>query len=252
MTFVRRRAYRKSIAILNRMKLYWSVNWTKTVYFNFKMFPFKTAVKLPVIFYGKVSFGDLSGKVILKEPITRGQVGFGQRFEMARESKGIAEFSVAGRLVFNGPAHIAKDVFLFVAKDAYCEFGYMSALGSDVKLICANKIVLGDWTGIGYESQLIDTNAHPMKNSKTGKHYPMTAPILLGSHNAVSNRVSFMPGTVTPDFCVVASNSLCNKDYTFLGNNFLLGGIPAKLIKTEYTRDWDYEKPLLKQYKIIW
>ena len=60
-----------------------------------------------------------------------------------------------------------------------------------------------------------------------------------------------MPGTVTPNYCVVASNSVVNKDYTPLGNNILLGGIPAKLIKKNYSRDWEGEKELLEDFLIL-
>jgi len=234
-----------------RAKFYWSINWTKTLYFNFKKFPFATAKKLPFIFFGKVHFQEITGEIVFNVPPERGMFGFGHHFEKAHKSKGIAEFGLKGKLVLNGPMHMGKDVFFHVDNGAYCEFGYMACLGSDVKFICTHKIVLGDWTGIGYESQLVDTNSHPMKNSETGEYYPIASPIIMGSHNAVSNRVSIMPNTKTPDYCVIASNSLCNKDYTALGNNILIGGVPAKLIKNNYTRDWDGEKELLKQYKII-
>lgn len=235
----------------HNFKFYFKVNWIKTLYFNFKMFPFALAKKMPVYFYGKVKLRSLDGEMVINGPIRRGMVGFGQHFEKPIRYKGIAEFNLEGKWVVNGPMHIGKDVFFHIGKGAYCEFGYMSALGSDVKLVCADRITLGDWTGIGYESQLIDTNSHPMKNSETGEYYPLTGSIQLGSHNAVSNRVSFMPNTKTPDFCVIASNSLCNKDYTNLGNNVLIGGVPAKLIRNNYTRDWENEKELLKKYKII-
>lgn len=206
---------------------------------------------MPVIFYGKVKFQSLKGEIIINGPIKRGMIGYGQYFEIAKKSKGTAEFSLMGKLVFNGPMHIGKDVFFSVGENAYCELGYMSCLGSDVKLICTDTIQIGDWSGIGYESQIIDTNSHPMKNSETGAFYPMTGPIFIGTHNAVSNRVSIMPNTRTPDFCVIASNTVTNKDYTSLGSNILIGGVPAKLLKNNYTRDWEGEKELLKKYKII-
>ncbi len=231
--------------------LYASVNWPKTLYFNFRMFPFSTAVVLPVVFFGRVKFHQLTGKIVINGPVSRGLMGFGQKFEKQKRSKGTAEFSLEGKLILNGPVHMAKDVFFHVGPGAVCEFGYMSALGSDVKLICSQQIKIGDWSGIGYESQVIDTNAHPMKNTQTGQRYPMSGPIIIGSHNAVSNRVSIMPFTQTPDFCVIASNTLCTKDYTSLGRNILIGGIPAKLLKHDYARDWEYEKPLLMQYKVL-
>ena len=215
------------------------------------MFPFSVAKKLPVFFYGKVKFGSLIGSIQIEAPIKRGMIGYGQKFEKMTKSKGIAEFILNGTLVFKGHAHFGKDVFFCVEKDAYCEFGFMGCLGSDVKLICTNKIIIGNWAGIGYESQVIDTNSHPMKNTLTEEYYPMSGPIIIGNHNAISNRVSIMANTQTPDHCVVASNSLCNKDYTSLGHLILLGGVPAKLIKSNYARDWEIEKENLKQAKRV-
>lgn len=234
-----------------KAQLYGSVNWAKTLYFNWKMFPWATARVLPVVFFGKVRFHKLTGKITINAPVKRGLMGFGQKFEKTKSSKGIAEFNLEGTLTLNGDVHMSKDVFFHVGPGAHAEFGHMSALGSDVKFICTDCIKVGDWSGIGYESQVIDTNSHPMKNTQTGEVYPQTAAIMVGSHNAVSNRVSIMPGARTPDFCVIASNSLCTKDYTSLGNNVLIGGVPAKLIRTDYARDWDFEKPLLKAYKIL-
>ena len=40
----------------------------KTIWFNFKMLPFKQAVRLPVFIFGKTEFRDLSGKIIIDCP----------------------------------------------------------------------------------------------------------------------------------------------------------------------------------------
>nr|WP_255802831.1 transferase [Aestuariibaculum lutulentum] len=233
------------------IKLILSVNWIKTFYFNLKMFPFDVAIKLPVFFYGKVKLSSLRGEVIIDAPIKRGMIGFGQRFEKMSVEKGISQVIVNGKLVFKGHAHFGKDVFFCVEDNAYCEFGFMGCLGSDVKLVCTKEIIIGEWAGIGYESQVIDTNSHPMKNTLTGQYYPMSSSIRIGNYNAISNRVSIMGGTKTPDHCVVASNSLCNADYRQFENNVLLGGIPAKLIKTNFARDWEIEKEMLKKAKRV-
>ncbi len=234
-----------------RTKLFFKVNWIKTIYFNHKMFPFSTARKLPVFFFGSVRFSDLSGKVKINGPIKRAMIGFGQSFEFPTTYRGIAELSLKGTLIFNGYAQIGKDCVMLISEGGVCEFGYMAALGSNVKLICSKEISLGNWTGIGYESQIIDTNSHPMMNTETKEQYPLNGSIKLGDYNSISNRVSIMPNSITPDFCVVASNSLCNADYTHLGNNILIGGIPSKLIKNNFTRDWESEKDKLKKNKLI-
>ncbi|TDY14225.1 acyltransferase [Meridianimaribacter flavus] len=237
--------------MVNRIRFFFSINWIKTLYFNFKMFPFEIAKQLPVYFYGKVKFSNLKGKISIEAPIKRGMIGFGQKFERMSVSKGISELFLAGELVFKGHAHIGKDFFFCVDKDAYCEFGFMGCLGSDVKLVCSKEIILGNWAGIGYESQIIDTNSHPMMNTETGEYYPMKNKIKIGNHNSFSNRISIMGNTKTPDHCVVASNSICNKDYTSLGSYILIGGQPAKLIKNNYARDWESEKERLKKHKRV-
>jgi acetyltransferase-like isoleucine patch superfamily enzyme len=237
--------------IKKRIQFFFTVNWYQTLYFNFKMLPFDQAKKLPFYFYGKVKFSSLNGSVTIEAPIKRAMIGFGQKFEQMSVAKGIAEMRLEGALVFKGHAHFGKDVRMYIKKDAYCEFGFMGCLGSDVKLTCTNRIIIGSWTGIGYESQVIDTNSHPMMNSKTGEKYPLSAPIELGNYNAVSNRVSIMSNTKTPDNCVIASNSLCNKDYTNLGSEILLGGVPAKLIRRDFVRDWESEKEKLMFYKRV-
>lgn len=238
--------------IFYKIKFYLSVNWIKTIYFNFKMLSFNKARKLPVIFYGPVRFTSLKGTLLIEAPIKKGMIGFGQRFELSRKHKGYAELTLDGTLVFNGNAHIGKDCFFHVGKDAYCEFGFMGCLGSDVRLICKEKIIIGNWAGIGYESQITDSNYHPMKNTKTEEYYAMTKPIIIGDYNSFANRISIMNGTMTPNHCVIASNSVCNKDYRGLGNNILIGGVPAKLIKENYARDWELEKGRLLRNKIRW
>ena len=235
----------------HKWKIFIAVNWYKTLYFNFKKFPFKDALKLPVFFFGKVTFSKLSGTIKIEVPLKRAMITFGQKFELMTTSKGIGQFHLSGNLIFKGYTHIAKDCFLYVGENATCTFGNMSALGSDVKLICTNNIVIGEWTGIGYESQILDTNSHPMLNTETCEDYSIMSSIVLGDYNAISNRVSIMPGTKTSHNIVIASNSVLNKDYTNLGSEILIGGIPAKLIRENFARNWELEREDLMKFKIV-
>lgn len=231
-----------------RSKLFWAINWWKSLYFNFKMFPFSIARKLPVLFYGSVKLRDLSGKIIIDAPIKKGMIGFGQPYEFFSREKGIAELALRGTMSFKGHAQFGKDYQIQVDSDAHMEMGHMASLASSGRIICKDKIVFGTHARIGSESQLMDTNFHQMKNTETGALYPMTGPIILGDYNFVSNRVTFMQGTVTPNYCTIASNTLCNKNYTSFGENVLIGGIPAKLLKTNITRDWEGEQEMMEKY----
>ena len=50
--------------IYYKIKRWTKVNWTKTIYFNFSKFPLETAKKLPVFFYGKVSFQSIKAAIV--------------------------------------------------------------------------------------------------------------------------------------------------------------------------------------------
>jgi acetyltransferase-like isoleucine patch superfamily enzyme len=232
-------------------RFYNSVNWIKTYYFNYKKFPYPIAKKLPVFFYGPVKFSSIQGELKIEAPIKRAMVGFGQPYELITKFKGTSELVLKGTLVVTGHVQFGKDYFIHIGDNAYCEFGHMASMASNGKIICKHQIILGNYARIGSESQLIDTNFHQMINSETGEKYPMTNSIKLGNYNFVSNRVSIMQKTVTPDNCTIASNTLCNKDYSIFGENILIGGIPAKLLKQNISRDWAGELKNLEKYLIV-
>jgi len=237
----------------HRLRFYLKINWYKTVYFNFKMFPFAVAKKLPVYIYEWVKFTDLSGEVVIEAPIKRGMIGIGMHYEMTTRKLNIAEIVLEGKIIFRGYAQFGKDVFICVRKGAVLDFGYMTGVATQGKIICTHHIKFNTYARIGSECQIIDTDFHQMLNTETGEKYPISQAIEIGAYNYVGRWSSIMKGTVTPSHCTIASNTLCNRDYTNYGKNILIGGIPAKLLKENISRDWEgerenLEKSLLAQF----
>lgn len=237
--------------ILRKLRFYLSVNWIKTIYFNFKKFPFAVAKHLPVYFYGKVHFQNIDGTILIEAPIKRAMIGFGQQYETNTRSNGTAEIALLGTIKFKGHVQFGHNYNIHIAKTAYLEMGHMSALGSNGKINCYEKIILGTYARIGFESQLMDSHFHEMIDTLTGHKHRMIAPVILGNYNYLGNRVTVLPKTVTADYCTISSSSLTNKDYSFLGKNILIGGIPAKLLRENTTRDWDTEIPKLERFLIL-
>jgi acetyltransferase-like isoleucine patch superfamily enzyme len=232
----------------DKLKFYLKVNWYKTLYFNFKKFPVSVALKLPVFFYGPVKFQALSGSVTIDAPIERGMIGFGQPYEKNTVHAGIAEVAIRGEVIFKGHMQFGKDYFFYVEKNAVVKFGHMAGIGSHSSLVCMYNISLGNYARISSGSQIMDTNFHPMINTITGERHIIEAPVIIGDYNYISNRVTILRGSITPDFCTVASNTLCTKDYSAFGENVLIGGVPAKLLRNNISRDWEYEKDLLDKW----
>lgn len=215
------------------------------------MLPFETAKKLPVYFYGSVKFTSLKGTVEIDAPIKRGMIGFGQAYEMTTRSMRMAELVLRGHIIFRGYAQFGKDCFLLVNKNGILDLGNMAGMASNGKLICTQKITFKTYARIGSECQVADTDFHQMINTKTGERYKMSQPIMVGAYNYVGRWTSLLKGTVTPDYCTIASNTLCNKDYSHLGNNVMIGGIPAKLLKEHISRDWEGEREMMEKNLIL-
>lgn len=239
-----KKVYRK---FRDKYRFYSSVNWVKTYYFNYKKLPHSIARKLPVLIYGNLKLSSIKGEFIIEGPISKGMIGFGKSFEFPTTSKGVSELSLNGTFICRGNVQIGKDVCIQIGKNAIFEMGHFSCLGSDIKVICKEKIIIKDFVRIGYQTQLIDTTIHQMINISEDKNLPMAAPIVLNNYNWIGNRTTIMKGTITPEQCIIASNSLCNKDYTSLGKNILIGGIPAKLLRENVARDWEGEQAMLER-----
>jgi len=215
------------------------------------MFPFSTAKKLPVFFYGSIKFTSLKGSIVIDAPLKTGMIGFGQPYEMSTRSSNLAEVFIDGTLTFKGHVAFSIDLFLYVKDNAHFEIGHLSTIAAKCKIICTHKITLGSFVQCGSETQFIDTNFHRLMNTRTGDHYPISAPIDIADYVYIGSRVTIMKHTVILSYLTIASNSLTNKDYSSFGKNTLIGGLPAKLLKEDISRDWDGERESLEKNLIV-
>ena len=221
-------SYKKRMNIINKI---FQHNWIAILYFNFKMLPFKQAIHLPVDFYHHVRFNDLSGKVRIKSNrIYRGMIKIGGRGSDIF-SRQCSVITLRGYMELGYGIELGTGISLVVDKNAKFILGNNVRLGANTKLYCTKQIEMGNEIDFSWECQIFDTNFHYMKNIENGQIYPIDNPIKIGSYNWFGNRVTVMKGTVTPDNTIVASNSLCNKDYSEKGEYILLAGSPAVMKK---------------------
>ncbi|MEJ8764146.1 acyltransferase [Phocaeicola sp. HCN-40430] len=209
-------------------------NWIAIIYFNFKMLPFHQAIYLPFDFRHKVRFECLKGKIIINPNIKlrRGIIAIGGRgSEMFPHNPTIINFRKGGKIYLNGITEIGVGSYLYIGENGTLTLGNKVRIGAFSKLYCNKRITIGDEVGISWESQIFDTNFHFMENIENKQILEKDTPIIIGSYNWFGNRVNIMKGTKTPDHCIIASNSLCNKDYTNFPLYSLIAGSPAKFIK---------------------
>lgn len=103
-------------------------------------------------------------------------------------------------------------------------------------IVCYKRITLGYGTQITHRCQVIDTNSHFIADLNNNTLPDCKRPICIGKYVWVGNTTTVSAGAVIPDNCIVASNSLINKNYGNIPEFTLFGGIPAKPITTGLRR----------------
>jgi acetyltransferase-like isoleucine patch superfamily enzyme len=130
------------------------------------------------------------------------------------------------KLILNGDTKVGRGVTIEVQKNAQVEIGKNVLINSNVTIISAESIKIGDYTGIGWNSEIIDTDYHGIIND--GQVNVVTAPIEIGNHVFVGRHAAIMKGVKVGDGSIIAAGAIVTKD---VPAHCLTGGIPAKIIK---------------------
>ena len=119
-----------------------SHNWIAILYFNFKMLPFRQAIKLPFDFYYNVKFKSLSGNVKLEaSSINRGMFKFGaQGSDMFSDNCVIIDLK--GKLILKGSVSIGTGSLLRVEKNGIVTFEDNVVIGAKSIILCEDSITL--------------------------------------------------------------------------------------------------------------
>lgn len=226
----------KICAFIERQSLP-KINWIKTIYLNFRLLPFSLAKKLPFIVYGNPVINSLSGKIVFKCPIRRGLVEVNVMHPFAPSLQTInSQICICGTLVIEGPVVIGRGCKILVAHSGVLVLGKNTLITDFVNISCWSKISVGQGVMISHRSQLLDSNQHYLFIESSRIIPDCRRRIIIGRNCWICNSSNISPGAVIPDNTVVASNSLVNKDISDLGNNIIVGGSPAKLLKRGVVR----------------
>jgi acetyltransferase-like isoleucine patch superfamily enzyme len=223
--------------LMSRPKL----NLFKTLYFNFRTMPFRVAVKLPVFFYGHAKFYVLEGCVEFDgTPIKRGMVKIGRNFDIfcAPRKCTMILLSENSRIVFHGPCVVSTGCGIRVRFGTTLSIGAYVGLMTEVKVLCEKGITIGNCTDVTFECQIVDTDFHYTYSETTQEARRDDGEIVIGAYNWIGNRTSIMKGARTPDYTMVGSMSLLNRDYSqqYDGKPLTLAGMPAKVVATGIRR----------------
>lgn len=214
-------------------KKMFQVSLVKTIYFNFKYFKLRDAVKFPVLIARRVKLAQTKGEIFLPLDIKTGmiQIGFhGVGIFDSRYSRAI--WQVSGKVKFKGKCALGQGSKISVGKDGCLEIGDNFLITAESSIVCHHKIRFGNDVLISWDNLFMDTDFHHIydNNQKKLNH---NKEIIIGNHVWIGARNVILKGTELEDNCVLGGNSLINK--SFKQQNVLLAGQPARILKTDLT-----------------
>jgi acetyltransferase-like isoleucine patch superfamily enzyme len=225
------------------LRLIFILNWIKTIRMNFWLLPFSQAIRLPILVRGKLIIDSLKGKLIFDCPIATGLLLIGGSTDNMPIAKNPTRINLIGTLVLKGNCFIGHSANVTVWEGGKMKLGHGVRITSGclVKASCSVKI--GDYTSLASGCFLQDTNAHYIKNIETGEIKRCAYPIEIGKECWITMNSSILGGTRLPDYCIVARNSVLNKDYSNIcPPGSMLAGAPAKTVKKNIQRVLDIDK----------
>ena len=219
------------------------INWIRTLYFNFRLLPYNQAKRLPFFIYGKPAFNSLSGRVEFRCPITKGLVRINEQKTFAPSLQTVnSQINLCGTLIVRGRAMIGCGNKIIIAHGAVLDIGACTKITDFCNIDCWTNIVIGDGSTIAHRSQILDSNHHFVVSINKKQISNNMKSISIGKQTWICNSTTITGGAKIPDFCIVGSNSLVNKDFSEEGEKCLIAGVPAKVIAKGIFRIYDQEK----------
>jgi hypothetical protein len=141
----------------------------KTIYFNLKYLPYTQALKFPVLISKNVYLKEVSGKIHFDCPIRFGliRIGYGN-VGIFDKKMSRTIWDVSGDVTFCGYGTIGHGSKIMVASGGSLIFGDRLKISAEASFIVYNKIQIGYNCYMAWETLLMDTDFHKIKN-ETGK-----------------------------------------------------------------------------------
>lgn len=208
------------------LKFSWILSIAKTIYFNLKYLPFKTAIKLPILIDYSVRIQiKKGGKIKVAKDTTRFGVQIGGMEGYYIPHRKSSYLRIENKMEFKGNAKILRGCYVS-SFGGEVIFGENFFANHDLHVISSDRIEFSKDVLIGYNCEFRDTGGHYI-NKKVS-----ISPILIGKHVWIASDCKILQGVQLKDGCVVATESLVlSKINSLHQEKSLIGGSPAKVLK---------------------
>lgn len=229
-------------------------NWFNpliTFYINFRSFPLRQAIKFPLFAYGWPRIFSLYGDMECIGTCKTGMIKLNRTIDGAPSHTGTAtEINNWGKILFHGPCKIHTANKINVYSTGTLNLGSDTMIMHHCNITAHKSVSIGDKSWITHRCQVIDSNFHFIADFEKGSVKKYSQPISIGNSCWICNSTTIAAGSTIPDFTIVASNSLVNRDMSNIPPESLIGGIPAKFLRSGLRRIYSksFEKEIWKYF----
>lgn len=211
------------------------VSIISTLYFNFHYLPFKQAMKIPIYLHKPHFMRDwggasliLKGKVVIDtEEIERGMIRLGFIQAATHYDNGIM-WSNEGTVIFKSSCRIAQGCAIRNGGGVLI-IGKNFSANPNSKLICYERIVIGDNVVVSWDVTISDYDFHAMKDVDTGQKRSPYGQIIIGDNNWIGQNVIVLKNTKTPAYISISAGSVVSGEYKCKEKSILKGN-PAIIV----------------------
>ncbi len=198
----------------------------KTLLFNLRYFPLRTALKLPVWVSHRVWLMELAGEVRLARPRPGGvKIGFGD-IGIFDQHRSRSIWQVTGRVDFGGTADLGHGTKIAVS--GALVVGNRVIVAAESAIVAQHEVCIGDDALISWDVLIIDTDGHGVYDA-AGRRINAPMPVRIGNAVWIGCRSVVLKGVEIADGVVVAAASTLTRSVEV--PNAMVGGSPAKIIR---------------------
>lgn len=198
----------------------------KTIYFNFRCFPFLTAVKLPVLISYNTQILELhKGIIVFDQEPYRFMVKFGFGGSSGIIDRKSLICLERGHVHFYGKTDFCAGISL--RNSGEIVFGNRFWANKNCTIWCSNSISFGDDVLLGWNIVFRDSDGHLIISNNVSQC--IEGPISIGKHCWICSETHILKNSGIGNDCVLGYGSLLTRKYE--KDNTLFVGRPAKPIK---------------------
>ena len=203
-----------------------------SLFFCLRYLPLRLAVHIPILIHPSVKVESLPrGAIQFHGKLRHGMFVFGFKGTAGQSNcKSLIAIKPGARLIVSEGVQMARGTRIVISKGEM-RIGQNFWCNGDCYFNCTTKITIGDNNMYGWNISFSTSDGHHVYEN--GVEKPMEGDITIGNHVWIASHCIIGKNTSIADDCVVAQHSLVGK--RFEQANCLIGGMPAKIIKENYS-----------------